>query len=67
MIVKSNTVLSDNELWRIKTILKESIDPKAALEIIFPNVKISMKDDVLLIGSPPWDLSQEIVLPIREA
>ena len=62
MIVKSNTVLSDNELWRIKIILQESTDPKTALSIVFPGAKISLKDDVIYLGAPPWDLTQEIVL-----
>jgi hypothetical protein len=60
MIIKSNTVLSDNEIWRIKTILQESTDPKTAMGIIFPGMKICIKDDALYLGSPPWDLSQEI-------
>ena len=62
MIIKSNTVLSDNELWRIRMIMQKSTNPQAALSIVFPGVKITLKDDVIFLGSPPWDLTQEIEL-----
>lgn len=62
MNIKSNTVLSDNELWRIETILRESINPKGALEIVFPNTKIVIDADTIYIGSPPWDLTQEVTV-----
>lgn len=62
MIIKSNTPLSDNELRRIKTIMQESIDPQSALAIVFPHTKTVIDGDVAFIGSPPWDLTQEIIL-----
>lgn len=64
MIIKSNTPLSDNELRRIKAAVSGSTEITVAImervADIFPYTNISADKDVLYIGKPPWDLSQEI-------
>lgn len=63
MIIKSNTPLSDNELRRVREVLQNRLlqtDIEFSLQFIFPSVRIKLEDEVLYIGNPPWDLSQEI-------
>lgn len=60
MIVKSNTPLSDSELWRIKDAFENDENPDAVLYDIFPHTKHRIEGSVVYIGNPPWDLSQEI-------
>ena len=60
MRVKCNFPLSDTELRRIETIFKDAKDPDAMLSDMYPNVFHKIDGDVLLFGSPPWDLAQEI-------
>ena len=60
MIVKSNTPLSDNELRRIHEIFDEEENPDAALYNTFPNMKHRIEGDVIYLGAPPWDITQEI-------
>lgn len=66
MIIKSNTPLSDNEMRRIKAAVSGSTEITVAImehvADIFPYTNISADKDVLYIGKPPWDLSQEIQL-----
>ena len=65
MIIKSNTPLSDNELRRIKDAIQNRLlqtDLEFALQYIFPSVRLKLDGEVLYIGNPPWDLSQEIQL-----
>jgi len=67
MIIKSNTPLSDNEMRRIKAAVQgaEEITVSVMERVadIFPYTDITADKDVLYIGKPPWDLTQEIVLP----
>ena len=60
MIVKSNTPLSDSEIWRIKEAFEHDENPDAVLHDIFPHTKHRIEGNVVYIGNPPWDLSQEI-------
>lgn len=60
MIVKSNTPLSDSELFRIKEVFENDENPDAVLYDIFPNMKHRIEGNVIFLGAPPWDLSQEI-------
>jgi hypothetical protein len=63
MIIKSNTPLSDNELRRVRGVFQNRLlqtDIEFSLQYIFPGVRIKLDGDTLLIGNPPWDLSQEI-------
>jgi hypothetical protein len=60
MIIKSNTPLSDFELRRVREILRDYQFPFTKLQELFPGVKLNMTDYTLWIGSPPWDLTQEI-------
>ena len=60
MIVKSNTPLSDSEIWRIKEAFEHDENPDAVLYDIFPNMKHRIEGNVIYLGAPPWDLSQEI-------
>jgi hypothetical protein len=65
MIIKSNTPLSDNELRRIKDAIQNRLlqtDLEFSLQYIFPGVRMKLDGETLLIGNPPWDLSQEIEL-----
>jgi hypothetical protein len=65
MIIKSNTPLSDNELRRVRGVFQNRLlqtDIEFSLQYIFPGVRIKLDGDTLLIGNPPWDLSQEIEL-----
>lgn len=65
MIIKSNTPLSDNELRRIKSAIQNRLlqtDLEFSLQYIFPSVRLKLDGEVLYIGNPPWDLSQEIEL-----
>ena len=66
MRIKSNTPLSDIELSRIKEVLRQSesitVSTMEAVAEIFPYTDISADQDVLYIGNPPWDLTQEIQL-----
>ena len=63
MIIKSNTPLSDNELRRVREVLQNRLlqtDIAFSLRYIFPGVRIKLDGEVIYIGNPPWDLSQEI-------
>ena len=60
MIIKSNTPLSDYELLRVREIMQVSIYPSESLQMAFPGVRIKLTDDILYVGNPPWDLTQEI-------
>ena len=63
MIIKSNTPLSDNELRRVREAIQNRLlqtDIEFSLQYIFPSVRLKLDGDTLLIGNPPWDLSQEI-------
>ena len=62
MIIKSNTPLSDNELRRIRDAFEHEENPAAALYDVFPHTRHRIEGNTLYIGSPPWDLSQEIEL-----
>lgn len=66
MIIKSNTLLSDNELRQIKNVLKSideiNVSVMERVADIFPYTDISADKDILYIGKPPWDLTQEIQL-----
>ena len=60
MIIKSNTPLSDYELLRVREIMQVSTYPFESLQMAFPGVRIKLTDDILYVGNPPWDLTQEI-------
>ena len=60
MIVKSNTPLSDGEIFRIKEAFEHDENPDAVLYDIFPHTKHRIEGNVVYIGNPPWDLSQDI-------
>jgi hypothetical protein len=65
MIIKSNTPLSDNELRRVRGVFQNRLlqtDIEFSLQYIFPGVRIKLDGDTLLIGNPPWDLTQEITI-----
>ena len=62
MIIKSNTPLSDNELRRVKEAFEYDENPDAALYTIFPRTKHRIEGNVIYIGNPSWDLTQEIQL-----
>ena len=62
MIIKSNTPLSDNELRRVKEAFEHEENPDAALYDVLPHTRHRIEGNTLYIGSPPWDLSQEIEL-----
>ena len=62
MIIKSNTPLSDSELYKIERIMKESLCPHESLELSFPGVYHHKTDTTIYMGNPPWDLSQEIIV-----
>lgn len=62
MRIKSNTVLSDAELRRISQILRVSDTPEQSLQLAFPSIKITMAENIIYMGAPPWDLTQEIPL-----
>ena len=64
MIIKSNVPLSDNEMRRVNAAIDGAaeISPPVLERIsdIFPYTDIATEQNVLYIGKPPWDLSQEI-------
>ena len=63
MIIKSNTPLSDNELRRVCEAIQNRLlqtDIEFSLQYIFPGVRMKLENNVLFIGNPPWDLTQEI-------
>lgn len=60
MIIKSNTPLSDNELRRVKDAFEFEENPDAALYNVFPRTKHRIEGNIIYIGNPPWDLTQEI-------
>lgn len=64
MIIKSNTPLSDNELRSVKSAFRGeteiSVSVMERVADIFPYTDISAGKNILYIGKPPWDLSQEI-------
>ncbi len=64
MLIKSNTPLSDNELRRIKAAFQAeteiTVSVMERVADIFPYTDISADKDILYIGKPPWDLTQEI-------
>ena len=63
MIIKSNTPLSDNELRRVRGVFQNRLlqtDIEFSLQYIFPGVRIRLENNVLFVGNPPWDLTQEI-------
>lgn len=66
MIIKSNTPLSDNELRRVKAAFQAeteiTVSVMERVADIFPYTDISANQNILYIGKPPWDLSQEIEL-----
>lgn len=62
MIIKSNTPLSDNEIRRIKEAFEYEENPDAALYNVFPQIKHKIEGNIIYIGNPPWDLTQEIEL-----
>ena len=62
MRIKSNTPLSDSELYLIERIMKESKCPHESLIATFPNVYHHKTDTEIYMGNPPWDLTQEITV-----
>ena len=60
MVIKSNVPLSDNELRRVKNAFEFEENPDAALYSLFPRMKHRIEGNVLFVGNPPWDLTQEI-------
>ena len=62
MIIKSNTPLSDSELRRVKEVFEHEENPDAALYDVLPHTRHRIEGNTIYIGSPPWDLSQEIDL-----
>ena len=58
--------MSDNELRRIKAAFQAeteiTVSVMERVADIFPYTDISADKNVLYIGKPPWDLSQEIEL-----
>lgn len=60
MRVKSNTPLSDNELRRVREVLTGAGQMAERLAELFPQTDINLTEDVLYIGKPPWDITQEI-------
>lgn len=62
MRVKSNIPLSDNELRRVREVLTVAGQRAERLAELFPQTDINLTEDVLYIGKPPWDITQEINL-----
>lgn len=65
MIIKSNVPLSDNELRKVREIMQDRLletDWEFSFRYVFPGLRVKITDEVLYIGNPPWDLSQEIEL-----
>jgi len=62
MQIKTNTPLSDNEIRKVKAIMKESLCPHESLKATFPEVYSHKTDDTIFFGGPPWDLTQEIIV-----
>jgi len=63
MIIKSNTPLSDNELLKVKDAFGyDEENPDAALYRLFPHTRHRIDGNVIYMGNPPWDLTQEIEL-----
>ena len=62
MRVKSNIPLSDNELRRVREVLTVASQRVERLAELFPQTDINLTEDVLYIGKPPWDITQEINL-----
>ena len=64
MIIKSNTPLSDNELRRVKAAFQSeteiTVSVMERVADIFQYTDISANQNILYIGKPPWDLTQEI-------
>ncbi len=60
MRVKSNIPLSDNELRRVREVLTGVGQMAERLAELFPQTDINLTEDVLYIGKPPWDITQEI-------
>lgn len=60
MRVKSNTPLSDNELRRVREVLTGVGQAEERLAKLFPQTDLNLMEDVLYIGKPPWDITQEI-------
>ena len=65
MVIKSNVPLSDSELRRVREAMQNRLlqtDIEFSLQCLFPNVRIRLENNVLFVGNPPWDLTQEIEL-----
>ena len=66
MRVKSNTPLSDNEMRRVRDVLNSAdeftVETTRQIADIFPYMDINITGEVVYIGKPPWDISQEIPL-----
>ena len=62
MKIKTNTPLSDTEVFMVTRILKESKCPHESLRATFPNEYHHKTDTEIYFGNPPWDLTQEIIV-----
>ena len=60
IVVKSNVPLSDNEMRQIQSAFNEHGNIDDALSNTFPHVKHKVEDGVIFLGSPPWDMTQEL-------
>ncbi len=64
MRVKSNVPLSDNEMRRVRDVLNSAdeftVETTRQIADIFPYTDINISNDVLYIGKPPWDITQEL-------
>jgi len=62
MIIKSITQLSDNELRKIRSILKESRCPNESLRVTFPDGyhHIDEEKGVIYFGAHSYDYTYEI-------
>jgi hypothetical protein len=67
MIVKSITQLSDNELNKIKSILKESRCPNESLRATFPDGfhHIDEEKSIIYFGAHSHDYTYEICIPLK--
>ena len=66
MRIKSNIPLSDNEMRRVRDVLNNAdeftVETTRQIADIFPYTDINISNNVLYIGKPPWDMTQEIEL-----
>ena len=66
MRVKCNFPLSDNEMNKVKSVLtgseKISVETTMRIADIFPYTYLNITGDVIYIGKPPWDMTQEVTI-----